>query len=418
MWIAERGRDLEFSALVDPNTTALIVIDVQNDFCHPEGAFGRVGHDNGRMPNLASALHTLLAEARRREVLMIFVRATYDRQVTSRVLARHRRHLGLLDSLCLEGSWGAEWYSSVAPVGAPNELVLTKHRFDAFQGTPLDLYLRSNSIRSVIVTGVVTSGCVELTVRRAFFLDYNVVVPRDGVAEAAPEHHEAAMKVMQRSFATVTDVDAIIAAWRATNAPVSPSWRPEARRLRTLQDLNTEALVALDFGSLLGTRAENARRVIAEARLAEIPVFSVRSVDVPLGRSQWADGELPLLGPPQFDKSSPKEMHVDKCRRSAFADTSLGLLLRTNDIHCLTLIGADAMSGSLVATALDALDADYFVTVVPDACDDPGWPLIARTGVRKSSAADVVARWQAERGARADGLSPAPNERPLDLSST
>jgi nicotinamidase-related amidase len=288
----------------------------------------------------------------------------------------------------------------VAPVGAPNELVLTKHRFDAFQGTPLDLYLRSSSIRSVVVTGVVTSGCVESTVRRAFFLDYNVVVPRDGVAEAASEHHEVAMKVMQRSFATVTDVDAIIAAWRATNTPVSPSWRPEAKRLRALQDLNTEALVALDFGSLLGTPAENARRIIAEARLAEVRLFSVRSVDVPLGRSPWADGELPLSGSPQFEKSSLKEIHVDKCRRSAFADTSLGLLLRTNDIHRLTLIGSDAMSGSLVATALDALDADYLVTVVPDACDDPGWPLIATTGARKASAADVVAQWQAERVSR------------------
>jgi ureidoacrylate peracid hydrolase len=394
MWIAERGQGVEFSALVDPNATALIVIDVQNDFCHPEGAFGRVGHDNGRMHDLASALHTLLAEARRREVLTIFVRATYDRQVTSRVLAQHRRRLGLLDSLCLEGSWGAEWYSNVAPVEAPNELVLTKHRFDAFQGTPLDLYLRSSSIRSVIVTGVVTSGCVESTVRRAFFLDYNVVVPRDGVAEAVLDHHEVAMTVMQRSFATVTDVDAIIAAWRATNALANPSWRPEARRLRALQDLNTEALVALDVGSLVGTRAENARRVIAEARLAEVPLFSVRSVDVPLGRSPWADGELPRLGSPRFEKSSPTEMHVEKCRRSGFADTSLGLLLRTNDIHRLTLIGADAMSGSLAATALDALDADYLVWVVADACDDPGWPLIATAGARKSSAADVVARWQ------------------------
>jgi ureidoacrylate peracid hydrolase len=397
MWIVERGRDLEFSALVDPNTTALIVIDVQNDFCHPEGAFGRVGHDNRCMPNLASALDRLLGEARRREVLTIFVRATYDRQVTSRVLARHRHHLGLLDSLCLEGSWGAEWYSIVAPVGAPNELVLTKHRFDAFQGTPLDLYLRSNGIRSVIVTGVVTSGCVESTVRRAFFLDYNVVVPRDGVAEAVPEHHEVAIKVMQRSFATVTDIDAIIAAWRATNMPVSPSWRPEARRLRAVQDRNAEALVALDFDSLRGTPAENARRLIAEAKLAELPLFSVRSVDVPLGRSQWADDELPRLGPPRFEKSSPSEMHVEKRRRSAFADTSLGLLLRTNNIHCLMLVGADAMPGSLVATALDALDADYWVTVVPDACDDAGWPFIATTGARQSNAADVAARWQAER---------------------
>jgi len=53
MWIAERGRDLDFPMLVDPNTTALLVIDIQNDFCHPDGLFGRVGHDNSRMPALS-----------------------------------------------------------------------------------------------------------------------------------------------------------------------------------------------------------------------------------------------------------------------------------------------------------------------------------------------------------------------------
>src|SRR5258708_26192017 len=89
MWIADRGQDPDFASLIDPNRTALIVIDVQNDFCHADGAFGRVGHDNSRMPAMAAALHTLLAEARARQVLTIFVRATYDEEVTSRPLAQH-----------------------------------------------------------------------------------------------------------------------------------------------------------------------------------------------------------------------------------------------------------------------------------------------------------------------------------------
>src|SRR3954467_10377802 len=96
MWIAERGQDPDFASLIDPNTTALVVIDVQNDFCHADGAFGRVGHDNSRMPALAAALHRLLAEARARQVFTVFVRATYDREVTSRPLAQHRKRLGLM----------------------------------------------------------------------------------------------------------------------------------------------------------------------------------------------------------------------------------------------------------------------------------------------------------------------------------
>src|SRR5688500_13910113 len=68
MWIAERGKDLEFSELVDPNTTALIVIDVQNDFCEQAGAYGRAGNDASPMPAVAEKLRKLVATARARQV--------------------------------------------------------------------------------------------------------------------------------------------------------------------------------------------------------------------------------------------------------------------------------------------------------------------------------------------------------------
>src|SRR3984893_19524303 len=120
MWIADRGQDVDFPTLIDANTTALVVIDVQNDFCHPDGAFGRVGHDTTSMPAMASALLKLLAAARAKGLLIVFVRATYDREVTSVPLARHRRKLGLLNSLCLEGSWGADWFGGGGAQAGPN----------------------------------------------------------------------------------------------------------------------------------------------------------------------------------------------------------------------------------------------------------------------------------------------------------
>jgi ureidoacrylate peracid hydrolase len=393
MWIADRGQDPDFGSLIDPNSTALVVIDVQNDFCHAEGAFGRVGHDNAEMPALAAALHRLLAEARARQVFTVFVRATYDREVTSRPLAQHRKRLGLLESLCLEGTWGADWFAGVAPAGTPNEVVLTKHRFDAFQGTPLDLYLRSNGIRTVIVTGVVTSGCVESTVRDAFFLDYRVVVPHDGVAEAARERHDIALGVMERSFATITSIDEIATAWRQSNAPVAPSWSANARRERNAGAREAEGLVLVDADRLDPAGAVAAQRLSDLARRSGVPIFDVRSDDVALGRSLWdsADGAAPACQP---GSSSPALMHVRKMRRSAFADTRLGLLLRTNDIRHVTVAGADAVPGSLAATVFDALDADYAVTVAKDACTDAGWGELARTGIAIDASADIGARWQ------------------------
>jgi ureidoacrylate peracid hydrolase len=422
MWIADRGREVEFPTLIDPNTTALVVIDVQNDFCHQDGAFGRTGRDNSHMPALAAALHKLLAEARARQVLTIFVRATYDREVTSRPLAQHRRRLGLLDSLCLEGTWGADWFGSIAPVGAPNEVVLTKHRFDAFQGTPLDLFLRSNGIRTLIVTGVVTSGCVESTVRDAFFLDYLVVVPRDGVADGTQEHHDAALAVITRSFATTTTIDDIITTWRQSNAPVEPSWQRDRRRDRASRDRDAEGLVLIDTHLLDGTRGAAAERLAEWARESSVPVFDVRSLDVAHGRSPWVDQPV-AAEPPQSSwtprsngmpqsngASSPAWMRVGKMRRSAFADTRLGLLLRTNEIRQVTIAGADAVAGALAATVLDALDADYAIAVAVDACTDIGWTDCGWAGMRVDTSAAIGTRWKA-RGEKAGSAlveSPAP----------
>lgn len=414
MWIAERGQDLDFPRLVDPNATALVVIDVQNDFCHPDGAFGRAGHHNSRMPELAATLHKLLAAARKRQVFTVFVRATYDREVTSRPLARHRRRLGLLESLCLEGSWGADWYGGIAPEGLPSEVVVTKHRFDAFQGTPLDLYLRNNGITIMIVTGVATSGCVESTVRHAFFLDYTVVIPRDGVAECLQDHHdtalhaardrvietnqdahETALQVMGRAFATITDVDAIVAAWRSSNAPIEPSSKSDAER----RPGETEAagLLLLDSGDLKERERSAAEQLADAARAAGIPIFRVRSTAVRAARTPWSEADTPTPGPQDVVPSDCAEMHVTKLRRSAFADTRLRLLLRTNQVRHLVVAGADSVPGSLAATIFDALDADYAVTVVSDLAGD--WAIdAARTaGARVAPANDILARWQAQR---------------------
>lgn len=394
MWIVERGQDLDFGVLVDPNTTALIVIDVQNDFCHPEGAFARAGHDTSPMPDVANAVQKLLLAARERQVFTIFVRATYDREVTSRPLAQNRRRRGLVESLCREGTWGADWCGGVVPVGAPNEVVLTKHRFDAFQGTPLDLYLRNNSIRTVVVTGVATSGCVESTVRDAFFHDYTVVVPRDAVAEAGQVYHEHSLAVMKRAFATITDTEAIVAAWRQSAAPIEPSWRAARRRSRAEQDLAAEGLVLVDVNRLDAAQAAVAERLAATARATRIPIFDVRTVDVALGRSSWDDSDAAVGGKEYSGPSTPAEMRISKMRRSAFADTRLALLLRTNEVRHVTVAGTDVVPGSLVATILDALDADYAVTIAADACDSES-PALARAGAHISDSGEIGARWRA-----------------------
>src|SRR4051812_35089819 len=113
-FVARKGRILDLPERVDPGATALVVVDVQNDFCHPEGVFGRLGHNLTMMPAMAEHLQALVDAARRREMLIIWVRATYDDVVTSAVLAETYNRRDFHASQCLEGSWGADWYGGVA----------------------------------------------------------------------------------------------------------------------------------------------------------------------------------------------------------------------------------------------------------------------------------------------------------------
>src|SRR5207244_194041 len=109
-----------------------------------------------------------IEEARRAGVLTVFIRALEGETVLGRPMADNYRRRQFVGGLCVEGTWGADWYATVQPTEAANEVQFTKHRYSAFWGTPIDLYLRSNRIDTVIVTGVVTSVCVDYTAADAF----------------------------------------------------------------------------------------------------------------------------------------------------------------------------------------------------------------------------------------------------------
>ncbi len=101
MRVTPQREDLDGIGLLDASRTALIVVDVQNDFCHPEGVFGRAGYDLRAMPEMASTLQRLLAGTRRLQLFTVFIRATYDDVVLSPNLADIYHRRGFTHSLCL-----------------------------------------------------------------------------------------------------------------------------------------------------------------------------------------------------------------------------------------------------------------------------------------------------------------------------
>lgn len=401
--VTEKGRLLSDAERLDPAHTALVLIDIQNDFCHPEGCFGLLGNDLGMMPELARRSRGLLDAARRRGMLVLFVRATYDGEVLSGPLAEtyHRRQF--TDSQCLEGSVGADWYGDLRPdPAAANEVVVTKHRFSAFRGSDIDLYLRSNGIRTVVFAGVVTSGCVESTLRDAFFSDYYVAVASDCVAEASEDRHRASLAKIEQAFGVVRSAADIAGIWDAARS-VRPDCSALAKQARMLGELRQRldpahtALVLIDLQqdfcgpdgvmarsgedlAPISAALQQAARVLDAARKAGMQVIHVRAEygeadasDVSLFASRGVSGTACCRpGTPGADflpafTPRPDEWVVTKHRFSAFVDTRLELLLRSNGIRSLLVAGV-ATQCCVESTVRDASMRDYYVVVAREAC--------------------------------------------------
>jgi ureidoacrylate peracid hydrolase len=202
-----------------PGHTALLIIDYQNEFCHEDGVFAQAGFDVSTFRAIEGNLLDLVTSARQAGVRPVWIRNAYntrDSDYLSPVFMEHaiRRWNGRYSRIpvCEEGSWGQDFYGRVRPLSS--ERIVTKHRYDAFIGTDLEVVLRAASIRTVVVCGVTTNFCVESTARHAFCLDYYTVVPTDAVAHWDPAAHEAALKNIEYGFGQLSTVAEITGTWR------------------------------------------------------------------------------------------------------------------------------------------------------------------------------------------------------------
>jgi ureidoacrylate peracid hydrolase len=205
-------------AKVHPAHTALLVIDMQNDFCAEQGFVCLGGRDVSAVIQMAKNLPSLIAAARDTGVTVVFVRSLYstaNNQFLSDVwLEQAARKQGAgytINPVCGEAHWGGDYFGDIRP--EPTDIVVTKHRYNAFHGTNLDLILRSKGIRTVVVTGVSTHVCVETTARDAFVRDFYTVVVGDGTAAYSTVEHETALKMIDRFFGEIATIDQLKACW-------------------------------------------------------------------------------------------------------------------------------------------------------------------------------------------------------------
>lgn len=204
---------------VHPAHAALVVVDVQNDFCAEGGFFHRAGNDLTNIQRAVSPLVRLLDQARRGGVFVVFIQAIYDPQVLSAPMRERNRRRNLEQPRCLTGSWGADFYVA-RPL--PGEPVVIKHRYSAFAGTELEQVLRRRGIRSLLLTGVSTDTCVESTARDGYFMDFYVTLVADCCGALSDADHRGTLTRAERDFAEVVTSADVIRAWERLRAAAPP----------------------------------------------------------------------------------------------------------------------------------------------------------------------------------------------------
>jgi nicotinamidase-related amidase len=165
-------------ATVAAATTALVVVDMQNDFVTPGGALV-VPDAAGTVP----VIQALIQRARAAKARVFFTQDTHaPGDVEFAIWGQH----------VLEGSWGWQIVDALAP--QPGERVIRKLRYDGFFGTSLDHELRLAGVSTVVVCGTVANICVLHTAGSAALRGYRVVVPVDAVSAITPFDLQAALR--------------------------------------------------------------------------------------------------------------------------------------------------------------------------------------------------------------------------------
>ncbi|MGH3118276.1 MAG: cysteine hydrolase family protein [Gaiellales bacterium] len=206
-------RDSWETTFGDPDGTALLVIDMQNDFVADGGVMDRVGTDLRAAQAIIPTAATLIEAARDIGVLVVFVKNTnlpFGRSTGEAELAR-RLSREIPADITLAGSWGAQLIPQLQL--RDGDVVVTKHRRSGFFSTDLDMVLRANRRDAVVCVGLATPACVLATALDATHRDLFSFVAQDCVAGYSEQLHEAAMAVLRTHVTGVVTADILRSRW-------------------------------------------------------------------------------------------------------------------------------------------------------------------------------------------------------------
>jgi len=233
-----KSRIVKFDAKPEPTAidiakTAVIVVDMQNDFGAKGGLLDLAGIDISGIRKAIDPTATVLASARQAGIKIVYLKMGFHPDLSdlgsegspNRVL-----HLRFGVGKSIHAPDGREsrilirdtWNTDIVPELKPqaDDLVVYKHRFSGFYQTDLDAILKQLGVKYLIITGCTTSICVESTIRDAFFRDYSCVLLKDCTHEPmgyglTRSNYEATLFLIQGGFGWVSASDELIKALEA-----------------------------------------------------------------------------------------------------------------------------------------------------------------------------------------------------------
>jgi len=203
---------------------ALLVIDMQNAFCRPEGSMQKIGLPTEMLRQPIPHIRKLLELAHEMNIPVLFTRYVYRADYSDGGILIKELFPQIKEQNGLRaGSWDSEILDELRP--GPQDVVVDKNRYSAFYGTTLEEKLKERGIDTLVVTGVTTNMCVESTVRDAHFRDYRVWVVQEATAEFDPQRKAAALQTIGFGFGQVISMAETVERLRKLKIPAAQSPR-------------------------------------------------------------------------------------------------------------------------------------------------------------------------------------------------
>ena len=215
---------------IELGKTAVLVVDMQNDFGTVGGMFERAGIDISPIQQVVAPIGAVLAAARRTGMKVIYLKMEHrpDLSDAGGPDSPHwRKHRPLAvgepvptpdggeSRILIRDTWNTAIVTELTPTDG--DIVVSKHCYSGFYQTDLDAILKTLGVKYLVVTGCTTSVCVESTVRDAMFRDYSCLLLADCTAEPVGQglprtNHEASLLVIQTLFGWVSTSDELVSA--------------------------------------------------------------------------------------------------------------------------------------------------------------------------------------------------------------